>query len=89
MANRAGDKTAWDKASEGIHRGTMKGAVLGAQEWPDGRLDSVEIVWGSRPKYLPDGTVETDSDEPNVPPVTVTTRYVWQEPPPKLPDTRQ
>lgn len=91
MADDVSDKADWDKASEGIHRGTVKGAVEGAKEWPEGRLDSCVIVWGSRPKFLklPNGDVDvlTDSDEPNVPPVSVTTRYVYQEPAPKLPNS--
>lgn len=89
MADDISDKADWQKAAEGIHRGTLLGAAAGAAAWPEGRLDEVTITWGSRPKFLKlangDVDVLTDSDEPDIPPVTVTTRYVWQEPPPKLP----
>jgi hypothetical protein len=89
VADDVSDKADWALAAEAILRGTMRGAAAGAAEWPEGRLDSCEIVWSSRPKYLKreDGTVDvlSDSDEPNVGPATVTTRYVWEPPPPKLP----
>jgi hypothetical protein len=85
---KVSDKATWDKASEGIHCGTVRGAVAGAKEWPEGRLDEVTVEWASQPKFLADGTVESDSEEPGIPPVKVTTRYVWQEPAPKLPPSK-
>lgn len=89
----ASDKADWAAASEGICRGTIKGAVAGASEWKTGRLDTVQIVWGSRPQFLkrPDGTVEvlTDSDEPDVKPVQVTVSYVHEDPKPELPGKKE
>jgi len=75
VAEKPSDKAPWKQAAQGLFEATLAGALAGETAFPQMELDELVVDWAARPKFLEDGTVLADTDEPKVQPFTTHAVY--------------
>jgi hypothetical protein len=81
VADKAGDKLAWDRAAAALFKATLAGAKAGEEAFPEMELDELVVHWAAVPVFSSAGEVQADTKEPGTTPFVTDATFKRQRTP--------